>query len=344
MSKIYPVIMSGGAGTRLWPLSKKSKPKQYHAMVTKKTMFTETLLRLRHYKRKNIAPPIIICAQGHEDNVMEQSQEAGIELTAIILEPSAQNTAAVGAIAAQYVSKIDPDAMILLLPADHHIEDTEGFWGAIDEAYAIAKDGYLATFGIHPTRPETGFGYIERGQNISGNIHKISAFKEKPDADTAQSYISAGGYSWNAGIFLFHTQRLIKDYALYGADIYKQSQIALDTAETKNGCIYLDPQSFAKVRSEPIDITIMENTHWAAVLEFLGENTEHGCVSSGDVKIINSTNTMVKTDGKFVAAIGVQDLVIISTDDAVLVLDKSQSQNVKLITNFLKENGRENLT
>jgi len=324
-------------------------------------MFTETLLRLRHYKRKNIAPPIIICAQGHEDNVMEQSQEAGIELTAIILEPSAQNTAAVGAIAAQYVSKIDPDAMILLLPADHHIENTEGFWSAIDEAYAIAKDGYLATFGIHPTRPETGFGYIERGQNISGNIHKISAFKEKPDADTAQSYISTGGYSWNAGIFLFHTQRLIKDYALYGADIYKQSQIALDTAETKNGCIYLDPQSFAKVRSEPIDITIMENTQhaivnaavdigwndigsWAAVLEFLGENTEHGCVSSGDVKIINSTNTMVKTDGKFVAAIGVQDLVIISTDDAVLVLDKSQSQNVKLITNFLKENGRENLT
>jgi len=360
MSKIYPVIMSGGAGTRLWPLSKKEKPKQYHALVSENTMFAETLMRLKQYNRENVAAPIIICAKGHEDLVAQQSQDCGVELTAIILEPSAQNTAAVGAVAAHYVNQTDPEGQILLLPADHHITDTDGFWVAVDEAHAIAKDGYLATFGIQPTGPETGFGYIENGNHISGNIYKIKSFKEKPDTNTAQTYIDTGRYSWNAGIFLFNTQRLISDYKTYAKDIYDPGCLSLDKAETKGLCVYLDAATFTTVRSEPIDISIMENTDhaivakgvdigwndigsWSAVLDFLSEAKGDDCISAGDVKIINSKNTLVKSDGKFVAAIGVEDLIIISTDDVVLVLNKSQSQNVKQITNYLKENKRNTL-
>ena len=181
-------------------------------MVAENTMFAETLLRMRDSGQNDVAPPIVICASGHEVLVQAQADQLDIELTAIILEPKGRNTAAVGAIAAEFVSRIDPQGLILLLPADHHIENPSKFWESIDKATPVAASGNLMTLGIEPKGPDTGFGYIHRGKKIAEDIYKIQEFKEKPDEDTAKSYLETGEYSWNAGIFLFDVDRLIRDF------------------------------------------------------------------------------------------------------------------------------------
>jgi len=359
MTKIYPVIMSGGAGTRLWPVSRKKTPKQYHAMVAENTMFAETLLRMRDSGKNDVASPIIICASGHEVLVQAQADQLDIELTAIILEPVGRNTAAVGAIAAEFVSRIHPQGLILLLPADHHIEDPSKFWGAIEKATPVAASGNLMTLGIEPTGPDTGFGYIHRGAKIAEDIYKIQEFKEKPDEDTAKSYLETGEYSWNAGIFLFDVDRLIKDFRVHAADIFQTSIQALDAASEQGICFLLNEQIFAECRSEPIDIAIMEKTSfsavvapvcagwndigsWAAVSEFMIGHATETSASVGDVRIIGSDNCYVYSDGPLVAAIGLKDLIIVAMDDAVLVTHKDRTQDVKKIVEGLREENRNN--
>jgi len=260
MIKIYPVIMSGGAGTRLWPISRKKTPKQYHAMVAANTMFAETLLRMRDCGNNDVAAPIVVCASGHEELVQAQADQLDIDLTAIILEPMGRNTAAVGAIAAEFVNRLAPDALILLLPADHHIEQPEEFWYAIEKGVPIAASGFLMTLGIEPTGPDTGFGYIHRGDKIADDVYKIQGFKEKPNEFTAGNYLKTGEYSWNAGIFLFNVKRLMKDYDEHAPDIFTDSVKALDNAKKTGICYLLSRPHFAKCRSEPIDIAIMEKT------------------------------------------------------------------------------------
>lgn len=360
MAKIYPVIMSGGAGTRLWPLSRKKTPKQYHAMVSDQTMFAETLLRMRECGDNDVAAPIVICADGHEGLVQAQADSLDIKLTGIILEPMARNTAAVGAIAAEFVNRIDPAGLILLLPADHHISEPQGFWNAISKGAPIAGQGYLMTLGIEATGPDTGFGYIHRGEKIADNVYKIAGFKEKPNEFTAKQYLDTGEYSWNAGIFLFNVQTLINDYIEHASDILKDSIAALDNAKTKGICHYLSADHFAVIRSEPIDIAIMENTvhaavvdpvragwndigSWAAISDYKYKHSNEEDVFDGDVKMHDCENTYVRSEGPFVGVVGVNDLIIIATGDSVLVTHKDTTQDVKKIVVHLKDTGRTDL-
>lgn len=360
MTKIYPVIMSGGAGTRLWPVSRKKTPKQYHAMVAENTMFAETLLRMRDSGDNDVAAPIIICANGHEALVQAQADQLDIDLTAIILEPMGRNTAAVGAIAAEFVHRLDPDALILLLPADHHIEQPQEFWHAIEKATPVATAGHLMTLGIEPTGPDTGFGYIHRGEKIANDVYKIQGFKEKPNEFTAKTYLKTGEYSWNAGIFLFDVKRLMKDYEEHAADIYEDSIKALDNAKEDGICHLLSEPHFAECRSEPIDIAIMEKTSyaavvdpvragwndigsWAAISEFLVSRSTEESASVGDVRMVDSDNCYVRSDGPFVATIGVKNLIVVAMGDAVLVTHKNSTQDVKKIVNYLKEQERKDL-
>lgn len=359
MPKIYPVIMSGGAGTRLWPLSRKKSPKQYHAMVAEQTMFAQTLLRMRDSGDNDVAAPIIICADGHQDLIKAQAASLDMPLTAIILEPAPRNTAAVGAVAARFVDAIDKDGLILLLPADHHIEDTAAFWGAISKAASVAKNGYLMTLGIEPTGPETGFGYIQRGDALASDVYKIAAFKEKPELELAKSYLTEGTYSWNAGIFLFSTQRLLAEYKTHAADILKDSTAALENANIDGIVQTLSLPHFSKCRSAPIDIAIMEQTQfagvvapvrvgwndigsWAAISDFAaGQNDMK--MTRGDALLVDCEDTYARSDGPFVAAIGVKDLVIIATPDSVLVAHKDATQDVKKVVEHLKSTGRDDL-
>lgn len=361
MTKIYPFIMSGGAGTRLWPLSRQRSPKQYHAMISQNTMFAQTLLRMRECGNNDVADPIIICAEGHQDLVKAQSEALDIALTAIILEPCARNTAAVGAIAAAFVSNIDPNGLILLLPADHHIDDDVAFWTAVEKGAVAANAGQLITFGIHPTGPETGFGYIHRGSSIGTDTYKIQSFKEKPDVETAQSYLDTGEYSWNAGIFLFNADRAFSEYQTHAPDILDQSVKALNAAQHTGVCVLLDEDIFSGCRSDSIDYAIMEKTRfaaivapveagwndigsWTAISDILQKHdTSIDAISIGDVKMIDVKNSLIRSEGPFVAAIGVQDLIVVAMADAVLIAHKDNTQDVKKIAEFLKAQDRTTL-
>lgn len=358
MTTIYPVIMSGGAGTRLWPISRKKTPKQYHAILAENSMFGETLLRMKNSGDNKVAPPIVICSTDHSELVAAQSKALDTDLTAIILEPMARNTAAVGAIAASYVHSIDPEGLILLLPADHHIEDVDAFWGAVAKATDTASSGYLMTLGIHPSGPETGFGYIERGDKLAPDVYKIQSFKEKPDRETAASYIKSGTYSWNAGIFLFNTERLIADFQDHAADILEKGIAALKAAKHEGLCVHLDPELFSECRSDSIDYAIMEKTKhaaivtpveagwndigsWAAISDFFQKHRDSNSV--GNVKMIDCSNTHARSYGPFVAAIGLKNTIIVAMDDAVLIVDENDTQAVKQITQHLKNSGQGDL-
>lgn len=357
MTKIYPVIMSGGAGTRLWPMSRKKTPKQYHSVITHNTMFSETLIRMHECGNNQVANPIVICANGHQDLVKAQSHALDIKLTAIILEPCARNTAAVGAIAAAYVKNLDPNGIILLLPSDHHIEDNEAFWRTIEKGLPHAQEKYLVTLGIQPLGPETGFGYVQKGEKLGTDIFKIKSFKEKPDIETAKSYLNTKEYFWNAGIFLFSAERAFNEFRLHSPDILDQSLSALRAAKVDDICVLLDNEIFSKCRSESIDYAIMEQTDYAAVVApvkigwndigswaAISELTQkYEKSTSENVKMINTSNTLVRSEGTFVATIGVKDLIVVAMEDAVLISHINNTQDVKKVTQHLKNKGKENL-
>ncbi len=360
MSKIYPVIMSGGAGTRLWPLSRQSVPKQYHSMITEHTMFEETLMRLKSCGETKTLPPIIICAEGHEKLIKQQCANMDMAYSAIIIEPMPRNTAAVGAVAASHVDNIDPDGLILLLPADHHIEDNQGFWRAVQQGAELAGQNYLVTLGIQPSGPETGFGYIRRGEELTNNVYRIDSFKEKPSQDIAESYIASGDYFWNAGIFLFRAERLRKEYEAYAQDILARSEQALRQARYKDKEIFLDAPAFSHCRADSIDYAIMEKTQkaaivapveigwndlgsWLAIHEQLQTAIEGNNICRGDVISLDTKNSLLRSDGPMLATLGVENLIIIATGDAVLVARRDRSQEIKKIIDILKQKNRTEL-
>jgi mannose-1-phosphate guanylyltransferase/mannose-6-phosphate isomerase len=360
MATIYPVIMSGGAGTRLWPVSRQSAPKQYHAMVTERSMFEDTVLRLQASGQKNIVAPIVICADGHQDLIDQQCKKIGIPAPTIIIEPMPRNTAAVAAIAAHHVKNIDEDGLILLLPADHHIEDNKAFWDAVENGVEIAANGYLTTFGLKPTEPETGFGYIRRGEALGEKVYKIDQFVEKPNRKTAESYLTSGDYFWNAGIFLFRAETLRKEFECHASDILAQSTMALEKGKMQSNRIFLNAEAFGACRAESLDYAIMEKTDfaaiiapveigwndlgaWSAVSDLLKTMQGTSSISLGDVIALDTKDSMVRTDGPLIATIGVDNLIIIATKDAVLVAHKDKSQDVRRIVDILKKNNRSDL-
>lgn len=356
MAKIYPVIMSGGSGTRLWPLSRAATPKQYLPLIGEVSLMEETLLRTSHDHGADlgVANPIIICAAGHRQQVQEQCVRAGITPLRIILEPIARNTAAVAAIAAAEVKAIDPDGLVLLLPADHHVTAPDDFWKAIKAGARQAEAGFLTTLGIQPTHAETGYGYIRAGDTLDAQVYKIATFEEKPDLETAEGYLADGQYYWNAGIFLFAAEAMLEECRAGAKDILEAALAAWEGAERDDDVILLDKTLFAACRSESIDYAIMEQTKRAAVIApvEIGWNDigswaaistlmrpDGGNFSGEDTMLVDSTNCYARSTGPKVALVGVDDLIVVATADSVLVLKPDRSQDVKKIVEALKSDG-----
>ncbi len=352
--KIYPVIMCGGAGTRMWPLSNKAKPKQYHALVSEKSMLHETILRLGCSQDLDVQPPSFVCAAAHKDIVRQHCKDAGIEPHRLILEPVGRNTAPVAATIARLIQQDDADALILLLPADHHIANPQGFWQYISKGVSMTQDGYLMTLGIQPTAPETGFGYIKTGKPVGENTFIVEAFVEKPDKQTAEMYLATKKYFWNAGIFLFSARAMLKAFKDCAPDILKSTDTALGHSKEIGTSLYLDAKYFALCRNESIDYAIMESADkvgiiapvdigwndigsWAAVRDLLMEKQQPGtAITVGDVIELDCSNSYIRTDGLKVAAIGLDNMIVVVTDDALLIAPADRAQDVKEIVAKLK--------
>jgi len=347
-SSVYPVILSGGVGSRLWPLSRKHYPKQFLRLVGDNTMLQKTAKRL-----EDLNSPIVVCNEAHRFIVGEQLNEIGIEPSSIILEPEGKNTAPAIALAAFEALKNNPEAILVVLPADHEIKDIDGFRASVNLAIESANAGHIVTFGIIPTSPETGFGYIEA--NGKDGLCSISSFREKPDQVTAIEFLKQGNYYWNSGMFVLPAQAFLNELKEFKPDMYRQVEAAYQKASFDMDFVRVDPAAFAKIEEDSIDYAVMEKTNlgkvlpinvgwddlgsFSALLENLEKN-ECGNATSGDVWSQQTENCLVKTEGQFIATIGVKNLAIIATKDSILVADMDHIQNVKDVVTFLKENKR----
>ena len=351
---IIPVILSGGSGTRLWPLSRKQYPKQYLPLVGDNTMLQETILRLSGLD--NLADPIIICNADHCFLVAEQCRQIDIKNPIILLEPVGRNTApAIAAAALQSLKQTD-DAVLLVLSADHVIQDVEAFHQAINIASNQAQAGKLATFGIVPTEANTGYGYIKSSKNNNDGAYKVEEFIEKPDLATAQSYLEQGNYLWNSGMFMFKATTLIDELTTHSPEIVTSVNDAVNKAEQDLDFIRLDKQAFELSPSDSIDYALMEKSDnvtvvpldaqwndigsWSALYD-IGTKDSNGNVIQGDVFTEDTTNTYIHSNGHMIATIGVQDLIIVDTPNATLISTKDKSQEVKNIVEQLQHKNRE---
>ncbi len=347
--KIQPVIMSGGSGTRLWPLSRRARPKQFLNLASDRTLFQETVLRLSD-NGEVFAPPLIIAGKDHAALVAEQLKEIKISPASVILEPCPRNTAAVTALAAIWTKKHNPDALIFLSPADQHVSDAAGFRLAILQSASAAEKDYIVTFGIEPTRAHTGYGYIQCGGQISDGVHRVTAFKEKPDAATAQKYVEAGNYFWNAGLFLFNGHSMLREFDRLAPEIVKVSTRALAEARSENGVQLLNDAIFKTCPSDSVDYAIMEHTSTAAVAPSvavgwsdIGSWSEVKSDPESAHLVHNAKNITIRSEGPVVGAIGVENLIIVAMEDAVLVARRDNDQDVRALVEELKKRGREDL-
>jgi mannose-1-phosphate guanylyltransferase/mannose-6-phosphate isomerase len=343
--------MAGGTGTRLWPASRELYPKQFMALVGDGTMLEETAKRLTG---PLFHAPLVLCNDEHRFIAAEQLRTAGIEPEAIVLEPVGRNTAPAAAVAALLLAAKDPDGVMLLAPADHVITDQEAFIKGLEAALPAAQAGYLTTFGMAPDKPETGYGYIERGEPVeeSDGVFTIARFTEKPDTATAETYLASGVHFWNSGIFLMAASTYLEETERLAPDILAAARAALEGAATDLDFLRLDQEAYAASPNISIDYAVMEGTgkgavvpldmgwsdvgSWAALWE-LGDKDGAGNVVRGDVAVHNVHNTYLHADRGLLAAIGVDDLVVIVTDDAVLVAHKDAAQDVKTVVEGLRE-------
>jgi mannose-1-phosphate guanylyltransferase / mannose-6-phosphate isomerase len=356
--RIHPVILSGGSGTRLWPLSRKHMPKQLLALTSEDTLLQVTLNRVNG---ESFEPPLIICNTEHRFIVAEQVRSIDISVRDIILEPIGRNTAPAAAIAAMALMAHDADAMMMLLPSDHLIADPDAFLSAIKTAATAAREGYLVTFGIKPNRPETGYGYIHTGSALDGitDCHTVKRFIEKPDAENAHKMIAAGGHVWNSGIFLFKAQAYLDELKRLQPDMYATCKQAITTTTRDLDFTRLNEDIFKTCPAISIDYAVMEHTNSAAVIPVdmgwsdigswselwkVSQKDENNNVIIGDVLAEDTSGSYLRSDGKMVATVGVKDMLVIDTGDTVLVAPKNRAQDIRTIVERLdKENRTEHL-
>ncbi|PNS09221.1 mannose-1-phosphate guanylyltransferase/mannose-6-phosphate isomerase [Solilutibacter silvestris] len=352
---LHPVILSGGSGSRLWPLSRQNQPKQFLALVGDHSLFQETVQRAS--RLDGVQPPVTVCSEDHRFMVGEQLQEIGVANGGILLEPVARNTAPAIALAALHVLASDADGLLLVMPADHLIEDEAAFRNAVTAARALAEGDWLVTFGIHPEYPETGYGYIRRGDALNGAGYRVQSFVEKPDQPTAERYLAEGTYSWNSGMFLFAARRYMEELERHAPQIAAAARQAYATAQRDLDFTRVDKDAFAASPSDSIDYAVMEKTDHAAVVPVscgwsdigswsslwsVAERDEDGNRYDGDVISIDTKGSLVRaSERRMIATIGVEDLVIIDTPDATLVARKDRVQDVKAIVDQLKAAGRQ---
>ena len=352
MSQIVPVLLCGGVGSRLWPVSRQGRPKQYLNLIGEDSMLQQTLTRLEGLDQ---APPIIVCNEEHRFLVAEQTRQIGIESATIILEPEGKNTAPAIALAALVASVTNPDSALLVLPADHHIGRPEQLRAAVKEALADAVHTKLVTFGLVPTRAETGYGYIKRGETLSGNVAVLDQFVEKPNEVTAKGYIDSGEYVWNSGMFLFKSGHFLDALSEFQPTIAAACRAAMANSERDMNFVRPDSKAFANCPSESIDYAVMEHTKdgvvvsldcdwsdigaWSALWDTGGKDGE-GNVTHGDVVLDNTHNSYVRSQSRLVTTSGVNDLVVVETADAVMVADRHSVQDVKHIVSMLKSQQR----
>lgn len=352
-SIIHPVVLSGGKGSRLWPMSRSLYPKQLLSLTGERTMLQETVARVTGAP---FAPPLVVCNEEHRFIVLEQLHSQGVTPQALVLEPVGRNTAPAAAVAALLLQAADPQAIMLVMPSDHLIGLPDAFRHAVEAAAAAAAAGALVTFGIEPTRPETGYGYIRAGAaRAEPGVHHVDAFVEKPDSATAEAYLAAGGYYWNAGLFLFRADRFLAELERLEPAMLAACRAAVATATSDHDFLRLDTAAFAACPSRSIDYAVMEHTSEAAVVPAkmawsdvgawdalwdLGDKDAAGNQLLGDVISQNATNCYVRSENGLVAMVGVTDLVVVNTDDAVLVAHKDRAQDVKHVVDELERLGR----
>lgn len=351
----YPVILAGGAGSRLWPVSRAFYPKALLPMFGSNSLLQDTTVRLDPLGSVN--KPLIVCNEEHRFLVAEQVRALGKEPEAILLEPAGRNTAPALTIAALYLVGKDPDAMMVVMPADHVIPDQGAFAAAVEQGADLAAKGYLVTFGVVSDKPETGYGYIRQGDPIDGSgVFRVDRFVEKPDLEKAQEYTRSGEYCWNSGIFLLRADRWLEEVGKFRPEILQACESAMADSTKDSDFLRVGKAAFISSPSESIDYAVMENTDRAAVIPLTTSWSDVGCwsavweiseqdssgnVSKGDVFVHESTNSLLLSDSRCVAAVGLDDVIVVETADAVLVADKKRCQEVKAIIDQLKAKDRE---
>ncbi|MDZ4841877.1 MAG: mannose-1-phosphate guanylyltransferase/mannose-6-phosphate isomerase [Hyphomicrobium aestuarii] len=366
-SVLFPVVLSGGSGTRLWPLSRAMYPKQFIRFFhgQPKTFLGATLGRLP--VADGYQPPIILCNADHRFLVREELERTGTKPHSIVLEPVARNTAPAIAVAALIASAETPEAILIVMPSDHVVRDELAFTVAVQKAAAVAAEGRLVLFGIQPDSPHTGYGYIRRGAALDGaalnggekgsaqQAYLVDGFVEKPQKSVAEQYLAAGTYCWNSGIFVLHARTFLDELARLEPSIVEAARDALSAATTDLGFLRLDATAFARAPDVSVDYAVMEKTKLAAMLPVdvgwndvgswsslwdIAERDSSGNFVNGDGVLVDTTGTYVHSDKSLVATIGVNDLIIVDTPDALLVADRSRAQDVGRLVQTLKTSNR----
>lgn len=360
---ITPVILAGGGGTRLWPLSRSHYPKQFLAVCGEQSLLQQTLSRLAGSNDLALAPPLVVCNEEHRFLVAEQAREAGLDLETIVLEPAGRNTAPALTAAALLASRDSADPVLLMMPADHLIADQLAFRRAVVAAGTHAENGRVVTFGIVPAEPETGYGYIEIGlplDDASVATHALKGFKEKPDLALAQQYVASGDYLWNAGIFMMKASVWLEHAGHYCPAIVEAVSAAVAAGRADGDFFRLEREAFKASPSDSIDYAVMEPLaaggagaavvaldagwsdvgSWASLWQVSPKDPD-GNLLRGDVCVIDARDNLVFAEHRLVAALGCENLVVVETADAVLVADKSRSQDVKAVVDWLAQQNRE---
>lgn len=348
MSKgIVPVILSGGSGTRLWPLSRRDRPKQLIAIAGEHSLLQDTALRVRDPEL--FGPPVIVTGADFADRIAAQLDEIGTAPARLIIEPAPRNTAAAIALAALV---LDPDDILLVLPSDHLVKEPDRFLLAVEAALPLARAGMLVTFGIEPDRPETGYGYIKRGEEIGSGQFRAERFVEKPELATAQAYLAEGGYLWNGGIFLFCADVYLDALEAFAPDILSAARSSIAAQRAEGVRIWPDARGFGRAPARSIDHAVMERSDQVAVvpvamgwsdvgsweaLHAIGDKDAAGNSVTGDVIAIDTRDCLIRSDGPTIVTIGALDLIVVATDGAVLIAPRGESQRVKEAVEMLQK-------